>query len=67
MPWPFEGRPVNYQDGEWRVLGSPGEEGEQVGTAFPVTFLPVDEGSFGLFVIQILLQEDREPRCPPGG
>lgn len=41
----FRGHPVNYWDGDWRVLGSPGEEGEQVGTAFPVTFLPFDEGS----------------------
>ena len=46
----FRGRPVNYWDGDWRVLGSPGEEGEQVGTALPVTFLPFDEGSAGLSV-----------------
>ena len=46
----FPGASVNYWDGDWRVLGSPGEEGEQVGTALPVTFLPFDEGSAGLSV-----------------
>ena len=56
---PFRGHPVNYRDGEWRVLGSPGEEGEQVGTAFPVTFLPFYEGSIGLFV--------KRPDSPLGG